>query len=72
MKMKISRTIADAIGKTMPVEDIRTIEVKPGWKKGTKITFPEKGNEQPNLLAADLVFVIEERANDAVKRDGNA
>jgi DnaJ family protein B protein 4 len=37
--------------------------VKPGWKKGTKITFPEKGNEQPNLLAADLVFVIDERAS---------
>ncbi|CAK9230334.1 unnamed protein product [Sphagnum troendelagicum] len=68
--MKISRTIADAIGKTMPVEDIRTIEVKPGWKKGTKITFPEKGNEQPNLLAADLVFVIDERAKDVFKRYG--
>jgi len=45
--------------------------VKPGWKKGTKITFPEKGNEQPNLVAADLVFVIDERANDVFKRDGN-
>ncbi|CAM6022204.1 unnamed protein product [Sphagnum balticum] len=68
--MKNSRTIADASGKTMPVEDILTIEVKPGWKKGTKVTFPEKGNEQPNLLAADLVFVIDERANDVFKRDG--
>jgi DnaJ family protein B protein 4 len=52
--MKNSRTIVDASGKTMPVEDILTIEVKPGWKKGTKITFPEKGNKQPNLLAAEL------------------
>ncbi|XP_061369217.1 uncharacterized protein LOC133312086 isoform X5 [Gastrolobium bilobum] len=24
------------------VEEILTIEIKPGWKKGTKITFPEK------------------------------
>ncbi|CAM6047550.1 unnamed protein product [Sphagnum compactum] len=47
------------------------VSVEPGWKKGTKITFPEKGNEQPNLLAADLVFVIDERANDVFKRDGN-
>ncbi len=45
--------------------------MKPGWKKGTKITFLEKGNEQPNLLAADLVFVIDERADDVFKRDGN-
>ncbi|MFQ6669564.1 hypothetical protein Gotur_034766 [Gossypium turneri] len=28
--------------------EILTIDVKPGWKKGTKITFPDKGNEQPN------------------------
>ena len=70
-KMKISRSIADASGRTMPVEEILTIEVKPGWKKGTKITFPEKGNEQPNLVAADLVFVIDERPHDTYKRDGN-
>nr|PNR43341.1 hypothetical protein PHYPA_015721 [Physcomitrium patens] len=48
-KMKISRSIADASGKSTPVEEILTIEVKPGWKKGTKITFPEKGNEQHGL-----------------------
>ncbi|GLJ45300.1 hypothetical protein SUGI_0953390 [Cryptomeria japonica] len=70
-KMKISRNIADASGKTLPVEEILTIEVKPGWKKGTKITFPEKGNEQPNVLPADLVFVIDEKPHDVYKRDGN-
>lgn len=51
--------------------EILTIEVKPGWKKGTKITFPDKGNEQPNQLPADLVFVIDEKAHDFYKRDGN-
>lgn len=70
-KMKISRNIADASGKTLPVEEILTIDVKPGWKKGTKITFPEKGNEHPNVLPADLVFVIDERPHDVYKRDGN-
>eukprot|EP00249_Psilotum_nudum_P014744 c24979_g2_i1 orf=285-929(+) len=33
-KMKISRNIADASGKALPIEEILTIEVKPGWKKG--------------------------------------
>lgn len=70
-KMKISRNIVDASGKSMPVEEILTIEVKPGWKKGTKITFPEKGNEQPNVVAADLVFVIDEKPHNVYKRDGN-
>ncbi|KAJ7519013.1 hypothetical protein O6H91_20G019200 [Diphasiastrum complanatum] len=70
-KMKISRNIADASGKTIPVEEILTIDVKPGWKKGTKITFPEKGNEQLNVVPADLVFVIDERPHEVFKRDGN-
>ena len=55
----------------MPVEEILTIEIKPGWKKGTKITFPEKGNEQPNMIAADLVFVVDEKPHRLFTRDGN-
>ncbi|KAI4383326.1 hypothetical protein MLD38_009176 [Melastoma candidum] len=70
-KMKISREIADMSGKTIPVEEILTIDVKPGWKKGTKITFPEKGNEQPNLIPSDLVFIIDEKPHNVFTRDGN-
>ncbi|KAL5793715.1 hypothetical protein ACOSP7_002309 [Xanthoceras sorbifolium] len=70
-KMKISREIADISGKTMKVEEILTIDVKPGWKKGTKITFPEKGNEQPNVVPSDLVFVIDEKPHSVYNRDGN-
>lgn len=70
-KMKISRNIAEPSGKTIPIEEILTIEVKPGWKKGTKITFPEKGNEAPGVVPADLVFVIDEKPHESFKRDGN-
>ncbi|KZV22501.1 dnaJsubfamily B member 13 [Dorcoceras hygrometricum] len=70
-KMKISREIADASGKTLPVQEILTIDIKPGWKKGTKITFPEKGNELPNVIAADLVFIIDENPHSVFTRDGN-
>ncbi|THG09092.1 hypothetical protein TEA_016796 [Camellia sinensis var. sinensis] len=51
--------------------EILTIEVKPGWKKGTKITFPDKGNEQLNQLPADLVFVIDEKPHSIFTRDSN-
>lgn len=57
--------------KTMPVEEILSIEIKPGWKKGTKITFPEKGNEQHGMIPADLVFVIDEKPHSTFTRDGN-
>lgn len=55
----------------MPVEEILTIDIKPGWKKGTKITFPEKGNEQPNVVPADLVFIIDEKLHSVFTREGN-
>ncbi|CAM6020226.1 unnamed protein product [Sphagnum balticum] len=54
------------------LEQILTIKVKAGWKKGTKVTFPEKGNEHPNqIAAADLVFMIDEKPHPVYKRDGN-
>ncbi|XP_068345306.1 uncharacterized protein [Pyrus communis] len=70
-KMKISRSVIDANGRQVMEQEILTIDVKPGWKKGTKITFPDKGNEQLGHLPADLVFVIDEKAHNTYKRDGN-
>ncbi|KAL6985358.1 hypothetical protein U1Q18_018733 [Sarracenia purpurea var. burkii] len=70
-KMKISRTVLDANGQLSQESEILTIDVKPGWKKGTKITFPDKGNEQLNQLPADLVFVIDEKPHDVFTREGN-
>lgn len=55
----------------MQVEEILSIDVKPGWKKGTKITFPEKGNELPGVTPADLVFIIDEKRHPVFTRDGN-
>ncbi|XP_022737851.1 dnaJ homolog subfamily B member 4-like [Durio zibethinus] len=72
-KMRISRTVFDPFtsGKFRTVEEILTIEIKPGWKRGTKITFPEKGNEEPGIIPADVIFVIEEKPHALYKRDGN-
>lgn len=41
-----SRRCMDATGQPRQESEILTIEVKPGWKKGTKITFQEKGEAQ--------------------------
>lgn len=70
-KMKISRTVVAASGKIQTVEEILTIEIKPGWKKGTKVTFPEKGNQEPGIIAADLIFIIDEKPNEVFTREGN-
>ncbi|KAL0357518.1 UNVERIFIED_CONTAM: DnaJsubfamily B member 4 [Sesamum calycinum] len=46
------------------------IQPYPGWKKGTKVTFPEKGNE-PGIVPADLIFVVDEKTHPVYRRDGN-
>ncbi|EAY73218.1 hypothetical protein OsI_01090 [Oryza sativa Indica Group] len=70
-KMKISREIIDFNGRVSQQEEILQIEVKPGWKRGTKITFEEKGNQAPNMKPADIVFIIEEKPHDIFIREGN-
>ena len=53
------------------MEEVLAIHIKPGWKKGTKITFPEKGNHEPGSAPGDLIFVIDEKPHALFKRDGN-
>lgn len=48
-----------------------TIGVKPGWKKGTKITFEGKGDEKPGHLPADIIFVIDEKTHPVFIREGD-
>lgn len=52
-------------------EELLTIQVKPGWKKGTKITFEGKGNEKPGAYPADVRFVIAEKRHPMFRREGD-
>ncbi|KAI4328362.1 hypothetical protein L6164_020720 [Bauhinia variegata] len=71
-KLKISRTVIDEFGKLNTVEESLKIDIQPGWKKGTKITFPEKGHQEPGTTApGDLIFVVDEKPHAFFKRDGN-
>ncbi len=49
--MKISRRVMNDDGHTSSIRDkILTITVKPGWREGTRITFPEEGDQGPNNI----------------------
>lgn len=45
--------------------------MKPGWRKGTKITFEGVGDEKPGYLPADIVFLIDEKKHPLFRREGN-
>uniref|UniRef100_A0A0E9WDK1 Chaperone DnaJ C-terminal domain-containing protein n=1 Tax=Anguilla anguilla TaxID=7936 RepID=A0A0E9WDK1_ANGAN len=70
--MKISRKRLNPDGRTTRMEDkILTIEIKRGWKEGTKITFPREGDESPNNIPADIVFVIKDKPHANFRREGS-
>jgi DnaJ homolog subfamily B member 13 len=47
------------------------IRVKPGWRKGTKVTLESMGDERPGCLPGDAVFVVSERRHKRFKRLGD-
>uniref|UniRef100_G3Q4R0 DnaJ heat shock protein family (Hsp40) member B1b n=1 Tax=Gasterosteus aculeatus TaxID=69293 RepID=G3Q4R0_GASAC len=71
-KMKISRKRLNPDGRTVRTEDkILEVQIKKGWKEGTKITFPKEGDESPTNIPADVVFVLKDKTHPKFKRDGS-
>ena len=69
-KMKLSRNVYDpSSGQTKREEKIMQIQVKPGWKSGTKIRFEKEGDRKPNSIPADVVFVIKDKPHPLFKRE---
>ena len=52
-------------------EVAQTIMVKPGWRKGHKVTFEGMGDERPGCLPADAVFTVSEKKHSTFKRVGD-
>ncbi|KAI0986625.1 hypothetical protein GJ496_002810 [Pomphorhynchus laevis] len=68
-KMKIKRKVLNSDCRTTRVEDkVLTIEVKPGWKSGTKITFPQEGDQSPDAIPADVTFIIRDKPHPLFER----
>ena len=51
---------------------VMTINIKPGWKVGTKINFANEGDYQRECHARQTVqFILEEKPHPIFKREGN-
>jgi len=71
-KRKITRNLFDASGRQYEDTTVLTIDVKPGWKDGTKLTFEHQGNQAaPNVPPSDIVFVVKQKPHSFLRRDGN-
>lgn len=70
-KMKICRKVVQADGTSRKEDKVLTINVKPGWKAGTKITFQREGDQSRNKIPADIVFIIRDKPHPNFKREGS-
>jgi len=52
-------------------EHVFEIQVKPGWKAGTKITFAGEGDEFAPGQFQDVVLVVKEKPHAVFRRDGH-
>ncbi|GFR52043.1 hypothetical protein Agub_g14561, partial [Astrephomene gubernaculifera] len=53
------------------VEELFRVVVQPGWKEGTRVTFPGKGNQLPCGSRGDMVLVVAQAAHTTFIRRGN-
>ncbi|XP_017771024.1 PREDICTED: dnaJ protein homolog 1 [Nicrophorus vespilloides] len=70
-KMRISRKVLQPDNTTRKEDKLLTINVKPGWKAGTKITFQREGDQCRNKIPADIVFIIRDKPHPHFKREGS-
>lgn len=69
-KMKINRKVIRN-GMTQRDDKVLSITVKPGWKAGTRITFPREGDQNPNSIPSDIVFIIQDKPHKDFTREGS-
>lgn len=71
-RLKVTRKLRDgATGRPVSADKILTINVKPGWKAGTKIKFEGEGDELENGQTQDIEFIVEEKPHPQYKREGD-
>jgi DnaJ family protein B protein 4 len=71
-KVKITRQRLTADGKsTRSEEKILEIPIRPGWKKGTTVTFEKEGDEAPGVVPQDIQFVVAEKEHARFTREGD-
>ncbi|XLR32679.1 uncharacterized protein [Arachis hypogaea] len=70
-KFKIKRDVITPNGEMSQEEEIVTLNVEPGWRTGTKITFESSGNVRAGLYREDVIFSIWEKKHQLFRREGD-
>ncbi|XP_037726151.1 dnaJ protein homolog 1 [Drosophila subpulchrella] len=69
-RLEISQRRISFTGRAIQESKMLNVEIRPGWKAGTRITFPGEGDEVPNRRPGDVVFVLREKPHHYFRREG--
>ncbi len=71
-RIKISRKVQNATTKMITEEnEILEINIKPGWKSGTKLTYEGKGDRLINCQPQNIEITIKEKKDPYFIREGD-
>ncbi|CAF1250438.1 unnamed protein product [Rotaria sordida] len=72
-KLKITRKrFKPELNTAVKDEKVLEIQIKPGWKEGTKITFENEGDAgDRNTIAGDIVFIIRDKPHPLFERSNS-
>jgi len=70
MRLPVTRKMRKTSGEIVEVDKTLEVNVKPGWKGGTTVTYPGEGDAIDGL-PTDLVVVLQEKPHALFVRDGN-
>jgi len=69
-KLKINKNIHREDGSITKESKVITLDIKAGWKSGTKVTFDNEGDQVPGKIPADIAFIIKDKPHPVFSRDG--
>lgn len=70
-RLKVTKRVVRADGSADRLEKVLEVDIKAGYKAGTKIRYRGAGSEKPGYKPADVVFVVKEKKHGVFSRDGD-
>ena len=68
---KIKKLKLNRIVNNIRINEVIEIDIQPGWKQGTKLTYENKGNCTLNENPGDVIVIIEEYIHKTFTRNNN-
>lgn len=69
--ISVLRAVIANNGRIDDEEETLSIKVKPGWTKGTTITFEGRKNEEKGTHSCDVIFVVTEKKHELYRKEGD-